>query len=115
MSNAEKVKWSYKVIQDILDLTLKKDVLFIIGDRSAKVGSQEIPGVTGILGLGVQMLHPGQRLSEFFQENTLVIANPFFQQHKRVLCIWTSLHVQYQNQIEYILFGHGWKKALYNQ
>ena len=76
------VEWFYEDLQDLLELTPKKDVLFIIGDRSAKVGSQEIPGVTGILGLGVQMLHPGQRLSEFFQENTLIIANNFFQQHE---------------------------------
>ena len=79
-----------------------------------KIGSQETPGATCKFGLGSQN-GSGQRLTEFFQENTLVIANPFFQQHKRVLYIWTSLHVQYQNQIEYILFGQGWKKALYNQ
>ena len=64
----------YEDLQDLLELTPKKDILFIIGNWNAKVGSQEIPGVTGILGLGVQMLHAGQRLSEFFQENTLVIA-----------------------------------------
>ena len=76
------VEWFYEDLQGLLELTPKKDVLFIIGDWNAKVGSQEIPGVTGILGLGVQMLHAGQRLSEFFQENTLIIAKNFFQQHK---------------------------------
>ena len=69
-------------IQDLLKLRLKKDVLFIIGDWNAKVGSQEIPGVTGKFGLGGQN-EAGQRLTEFCQENTLVIANTLFQQHKR--------------------------------
>ena len=71
-------------LQDLLELTLKKDVLFIIGDWNAKVGSQEIRGVTGKFGLGVQN-EAGQRLIEFCQENTLVIANTLFQQHKRTL------------------------------
>ena len=69
--------------------TQKKNVLFIIGDWNAKVGSQETPGVTGKFGLGVQN-EAGQRLTEFCQENTLVIANTLFQQHKRRLYIWTS-------------------------
>ena len=83
-SNAEEaeVEWFYQDLQDLLELAPKKDVFFIIGDWKAKVGSQEIPGVTGKLGLGVQ-IEPGQRLTEFFQENTLVIANTLFQQHKR--------------------------------
>ena len=69
-----------------LELTPKKDILFIIGDWSAKVGSQEIPGVTGKFGLGVQNKNKaGQRLSEFCQENTLVMANTLFQQHRRRL------------------------------
>ena len=72
----------YENIQDLLELTPKKDVLFIIGDWGAKVGSQEIPGVTGKFGLGVQN-EAGQRLTEFCQENPLVIINTFFQQHKR--------------------------------
>ena len=76
-------------LQDLLELTLKKDVLFIIGDWNAKVGSQETPGVTGNFGLGVQN-EVGQRLIEFCQENALVIANTLFQQHKRSLYTWTS-------------------------
>ena len=83
-SNAEEaeVEWFYEDLQDLLELTAKKDVLFIIGDRNANVGSQEQPGVTGKFGLGVQN-EAGQRLTEFCQENTLVIANS--QQHKRRL------------------------------
>ena len=69
-------------LQDLLELTPKKDVRFIIGDWNAKVGSQETPGVTGKFGLGVQN-KAGQRLIEFCQENTLIIANTLFQQHKR--------------------------------
>ena len=68
-------------LHDLLELTLKKDVLFIIGDWNAKGGSQETPGVTSKLGLGVQN-EPGQRLTEFCQENTLVLPNTLFQQHK---------------------------------
>ena len=71
-------------LQDLLELTLKKDVFFIIGDWNAKVGSQETPGVTGKSGLGIQN-EAGQRLIEFCQENALVIANTLFQQHKRRL------------------------------
>ena len=83
-SNAEEaeVEWFYEDLQDLLELTIKKDVLFIIGGWRAKLGSQEIPGVTGKFGLGVQN-EAGQRLTEFFQETTLVIANTLFQQHKR--------------------------------
>ena len=76
-------------LQDLLELTPKKDVLFIIGDWNAKVGSQETPGVTGKFGLGVQN-EVVQRLIEFCQENALVIANILFQQHKRRLYTWTS-------------------------
>ena len=79
-----KLKWFYEDLQDLLKLTPKKDVLFIIGDWNAKVGSQETPGVTGKFGLGVQN-EAGQRLTEFCQENTLVITNTVFQQHKRRL------------------------------
>ena len=71
-------------LQDLLELTPKKDVLFIIGDWNAKVGSQETPGLTGKFGLGMRN-EAGQRLIEFCQENTLVIANTFVQQHKRRL------------------------------
>ena len=90
-SSAEeaKVEWFCEDLQDLLELTSKKDVLFIIGAWNAKVGSQEIPGVTGKFGLGVQN-EAGQRLIEFCQENTLVIANTLFQQHKRRLYTWTS-------------------------
>ena len=90
-SNAEEteVEWFYEDLQDLLGLTPKKDVLFIIGDWNAKVGSQETPGVTGKVGLGVWN-EAGQRLIEFCQENALVIANTFFQQYKRRLYTWTS-------------------------
>ena len=86
--NAEEteVERFYEDLQDLLELTPKKDVLFIIGDQNAKVGSREIPGVTGKFYLGVQN-ESGQRLIEFCQENTLVIAN-IFQQHKRRLYTW---------------------------
>ena len=82
------------VLQDLLELTPKKDVLFIIGDWNAKVGSQEIPGVRGKFGFGLQN-EAGQRLIEFCQENTLVIANSLLQQHKRGLYTWTSPDGQY--------------------
>ena len=88
-SNAEEAEQFYEDLQDLLELTSKKDVLFIIGDWNAKVGSQEIPGVTGKFTLGVQN-EAGQRLTEFCQENTLVITNTLFQQHKRRLYTWTS-------------------------
>ena len=83
-SNTEEaeVEWFYEELQDLLELTPKKDVLFIIGDWNAKVGSQETPGVTGKFGLGVQN-EAGQRLIELCQDNVLVIANTLFQQHKR--------------------------------
>ena len=85
-SNTEEAEdeWFYEDLQDLLELTPKKDVLFIIGDWNAKVGSQETPGVTGKFGLGIQN-KAGQRLIEFCQENALVIANTLFQQHKRRL------------------------------
>ena len=76
------VKWFYEDQQDLLELTPQKDVLFTIGDWNAKVVSQDIPGVAGKFGLGVQN-EAGQRLTEFCQENTLVIANTLFQQHNR--------------------------------
>ena len=79
----------YEDLQDLLELTPKKDVLFIIGDWNAKVGSQELPAETGKFGLGVQN-EEKQRLTEFPQENTLVIANTLFQQHKRTHYTWTS-------------------------
>ena len=99
-SNAEKAEaeWFYEDLQDHLELTPPKDVLFIIGDWNAKVGSQEILGVTGKFGLGGQN-EAGQRLIEFCQENALVIANIIFQQHKRRLYTWASPDGQYQNQM----------------
>ena len=86
------------LFQWVLELTPQKDVLFIIGDWNAKVGSQETPGVTGIFGLGVRN-EAGQRLIEFCQENTLVITNTLSQQHKRRLYTWTSPDGQHRNQI----------------
>ena len=95
-SNAEEaeVEWFYEDPQDLLEITPKKDVLFIIGDWNAKVGSQETPGVTGRFGLGVQN-EAGQRLIEFCQEKALVIANTLFRQRKRRLYTWTSPDGQY--------------------
>ena len=90
-SNTEEaeVERFYEDLKELLELTPKKDVLFIVGDWNAKVGSQEIPGITGKFGLGVQN-EAGKRLIEFCQENTLVIANTLFQQHKTRLYTWTS-------------------------
>ena len=95
-SNAEEaeVEWFYEDLRDLLELTPPKDVFFIIGDWNAKVGSQETPGVTGTFDLGVQN-EAGQRLTEFCQENTLVIANTLFQQHNRRLYTWTSTNGQH--------------------
>ena len=91
--------------------TPKKDVLFIIGDWNAKVGSQETPWVTGKFGLGVQN-EAGQRLTEFHQENALVIANTLSQQHKRRLNTWTSPDGQYWNQIDDILCSRRWRSSI---
>ena len=90
-STAEEVEVErfYEDLQELLELTPKKDVLFIIGYWNPKVGSQKTPGVTGKFGLGVRN-EAGQRLIEFCQDNALVIANIFFQQHKRRLYTWTS-------------------------
>ena len=97
--------------QDLLELTPKKDVLFIVGDWNAKAGSQETPGIAGRFGLGVQN-EAGQRLVEFCKENTLVIANTLFQQHKRRLYTWTSPDGQHRNQIDYILFSQRWRISI---
>ena len=112
-SNAEeaKVEWFYEDLQDLLELTPKKDIFFIIGDWNAKVWSQEISGVTGKFGLGVQN-EAGQRLREFCQENALVIANTLFQQHKRRLYTWTSPYGQHRNQIDYILCNQRWRSSV---
>ena len=112
-SNTEEaeVEWFYNDLEDLLELIPKKDVLFIIVDWSVKVGSQAIPGVTGKFGLGEQN-EAGQRLIEFCQENTLVIANTHFQQHKRRLYTWTSPDGQHQNQIDYILCSQRWRSSI---
>ena len=90
-SNTEEAEVAqfYEDIQDLLELTPKKDILFIIGNWNAKVRSQETPGITGKFGLRIQN-ETEQRLIEYYQENTLVIANTCFQQHKRRLYTWTS-------------------------
>ena len=112
-SNAEEaeVERFYEDLQDLLELTPKKDVLFIIGDWNAKVGSQETPGVTGKFGLGIRN-EAGQRLIEFCQENALVITNTLFQQHKRRLYTWTSPDGQHRNQIDYILCSQRWRSSI---
>ena len=111
-SNAEEaeVEWFYEDLQDLLELTPKKHVLFIIGDWNAKIGSQETPGVTGKFGLGIRN-EAGQRLIEFCQENALVIAT-LFQQHKRRLYTWTSPDGQHQNQIDYVLCNQRWRTSI---
>ena len=112
-SNAEEteVEGFYEDLQDLLELTPKKDVLFIIGDWNAKVGSQETPGVTGKFGLGMRN-EAGQRLIESCQENALVIANTLFQQHKRRLYTWTSPDGQHWNHIDYILCSQRWRFSI---
>ena len=112
-SNAEEaeVERFYEDLQELLELTPQKDVLFIIGDWNAKVGSQETPGVTGKFGLRVWN-EAGQSLIEFCQENALVVANTLIQQHKRRLYTWTSPDGQYQNQINYILCSQRWRTSI---
>ena len=112
-SNADEteVELFYEDLQDLLELTPPKDVLFIIGDWEAKVGSQETCGVTGKPGLGMRN-EAGQRLIEFCQENALVVANTLFQQHKRRLYTWTSPDGQHQNQIDYILCSQRWRSSI---
>ena len=97
-TNAEEteVERFYDDLKDLLELNPKKDVLFIIGDWNANVGSQEMPGVSGKFDLGVWN-EAGQKFIEFWQENALVIAKIFFQQHKRCLYTWTSPNGHYQN------------------
>ena len=100
-------------LQDLLELTPPKDVLFIIGDWNAIVGSQETPGKSGKFDLGVQN-EAGQRLIELCQEDTLVIANTFFQQHKRRLHIWTSSEVNTEIRL-IIFFAAKDEEALHQQ
>ena len=108
-SNAEEaeVEQFYEDLQDVLELTPKKHVLFILGDWNAKVGSQETPGVTGKFGLGMWN-EAGQRLIEF----ALVIAKTLFQQRKRRLYTWTSPDGQHRNQIDYILCSRSWRSSI---
>ena len=112
-SNVEEanVEWFYEDIQNHLELSHRKYILFIIGDWNAEVGSQEIPGVTGKVCLGVQN-EAGQRITEFCQENALVVANILFQKHKRWLYTWTSPDGQCQNQIDYILYSQRWRSSI---
>ena len=104
-------EWFYEDLQDLLELTPKRDVLFIIGDWNTKIESKKISGVTGKFGLGVQN-EAGQRLIEFCQENALVIANTLFERHKKRLYTWTSPDGQYQNQIDYILCSQRWRSSI---
>ena len=97
MNLEAEVEQFYENLQDLQELTPPKYVLFIIGDWN--VGSQEILGVTGKFGFGVQN-EAGQRITEFCHENALVIANTLFQQHKRRLYTWTSPDGQHRNQID---------------
>ena len=112
-SNPEdaEVEWFYEGLQDLLELTSKKDVLFIIGEWNAKVGSQETLGVTGKFGPGVWN-EAGQILIAFCQVNAPVIANTLFQQHKRRLYTWTSPDGQHQNHIDYILCSQRWRSSI---
>ena len=112
-SNAEKaeVEKFYEDLQDLLELTPKKGVLSIIRDWNPKEGSQETPGVTGKFGLGVRN-EAGQRLIEFCQENTLVIANTLFPQYKRRLYTQTLPDGQHWNQIDYTLCSQRWRSSI---
>ena len=102
-SNTEEAELFYEDLQDLLELTTKKDVLFIIGDQNAKVGSQETPGVTGKFGLGIQN-KAGQRLIAFCQKKCTGHSKHPLQQHKRRLYTWTSPDGQHRNQVDYILW-----------
>jgi len=112
-SNTEEaeVEQFYEDLQDLLELTPKKDVIFIIGDWNAKVGTQETPGVTGKFGLGIRN-EAGQMPREFCQDNALVIANTLIQQHKRRLYTWTSPGGRHRNQIDYILCSQRWRSSI---
>ena len=112
-SNAEEAEAEqfYEDLQDLLELTPKKDDLSMILYRNEKVESQEIPGVTGKFGLGVQN-EAAQRIRELCQENILVIANIFFQKHKRRPYTWTSPYSGYQNQVDYILGSKRWRSSI---
>ena len=109
-TNAKKAEQFYDDLQDLLELTSPKDVLFIIGDWNAKVKSRDT-WTNRQFGLGVQN-EAGQRLTEFCQENTLVIANTLFQQHKRRLYTWPSPDGQHWNQTDYILCSKKWRSTI---
>ena len=111
MSKMKLKKWFCEDLQDLLELTPKKDVLFIIRDWNGKLGNQEIPGVTGKFSLEVQH-ETVQRLTEFCQEAALVVANTLFQQHNRRLYTWTSPDGQHWNQIDYILCSQRWRSSI---
>ena len=106
-----KLNSSTRTYKTFLELTTKKDVLFITGDWNTKVGSEETPGVTGKFGLGEQN-ETGQRLIEFCQENAIVIAKTLFQQHKKRLYTWTSPDGQHRNQIDSILCSQRWRSSI---
>ena len=103
-------EWFYEDLQDLLELTLKKDALFIIGDWNAKVGSQETPGVTGKFGLGMQN-EAWQRLKEFCQENAWSEQTPS-SNNTRQDSTRTSPGGQYQNKIDYILYSQRWRSSI---
>ena len=112
ITNAKEVEGErfYEDLQDLLELTPPKNVFFIIWGWNANVESQETPGVTGKFGLGVQN-EAGQKLTEFCQENTLIMTNTHFQQQKKKLYTWTSPDGQHQNQIDYILCNQRWRSS----
>ena len=112
-TNAEEaeVEWFCEDLQDLLELTPPKDIFFIKGDWNERVGNQEIPGITGKFGFRVQN-EVSQRLTEFCQENALVIANALFQKHKRRLYTWTSSDGQYRYQMDYILSSQRWRRSI---
>ncbi|KAF7239815.1 Craniofacial development protein 2 [Varanus komodoensis] len=105
------VGWFYEGLQHLLELAPKNDVLIIMGDWNAKVGSQKITRITGKFALGVQN-EAGHRLVEFCQENMMVIANIIFQQPKRRLYTWTSPDGQHRNQIDYVLCSQRWRSSI---
>ena len=112
-SNAEEAEGErfYEGLQDLLELTPKKDVLFIIGDWNSKVGRQETPGVTGKFDLGVQN-EAGRRQADFWQVNTVVIANTLFQQCERGCYTWTLPDGRYWNQISYVPWSQAWRNSI---
>ena len=109
-TNAKEAEWFYEDLQELLELTLKKDVLFITGDWNANRMARDT-GIIGKFGLGVQD-EAGQRLTEFCQENALIIANTLFQEYKKWLYTWTLLDSQYWNQIDCTLCSRRWRSSI---